>query len=301
MLKRYYTHFHIYNLKRKVYYTVSKQFRQIDRYIHIHIMSNKNSKNNNDTQQSPLELNKRVEMVNTQIQQYIDDFKKKEQWNDNKNIALISCFGNLVKDLQQYETVKGTLGQQKKAIDKKSQLYNIQKQDINLVNVEIQNILGKQKGNNNKMEVVDENNNDVKQEKNISTTTSSENKGKVGDVVDDNNIDPVAEILQDLDRFRNAFVQVLRWDDLDKQDDSSNIRQISGKLNEKIKNNIEKITNSINRLKHTNVSRDDQFQQLASLQAKDSRLTNELDQKIKEAERLSEQLNIAKKNIYKVV
>ena len=46
---------------------------------------------------------------------------------------------------------------------------------------------------------------------------------------------------------------------------------------------------------------DDQFQQLASLQAKDSRLTNELDQKIKEAERLSEQLNIAKKNIYKVV
>ena len=51
------------------------------------------------------------------------------------------------------------------------------------------------------------------------------------DVVDDNNIDPVAEILQDLDRFRNAFVQVLRWDDLDKQDDSSNIRQISGKLN----------------------------------------------------------------------
>ena len=264
-------------------------------------MSNKNSKNNNDTQQSPLELNKRVEMVNTQIQQYIDDFKKKEPWNDNKNIALISCFGNLVKDLQQYETVKGTLGQQKKAIDKKSQLYNIQKQDINLVNVEIQNILGKQKGNNNKMEVVDENNNDVKQEKNISTTTSSENKGKLGDVVDDNNIDPVAEILQDLDRFRNAFVQVLRWDDLDKQDDSSNIRQISGKLNEKIKNNIEKITNSINRLKHTNVSRDDQFQQLASLQAKDSRLTNELDQKIKEAERLSEQLNIAKKNIYKVV
>ena len=101
--------------------------------------------------------------------------------------------------------------------------------------------------------------------------------------------------------FRNAFVQVLRWDDLDKQDDSSNIRQISGKLNEKIKNNIEKITNSINRLKHTNVSRDDQFQQLASLQAKDSRLTNELDQKIKEAERLSEQLNVAKKNIYKVV
>ena len=90
---------------------------------------------------------------------------KKEQWNDNKNIALISCFGNLVKDLQQYETVKGTLGQQKKAIDKKSQLYNIQKQDINLVNVEIQNILGKQKGNNNKMEVVDENNNDVKQER----------------------------------------------------------------------------------------------------------------------------------------
>ena len=265
-------------------------------------MSNKNTKNNNDTQQSPLELNKRVEMVNTQIQQYIDDFKKKEPWNDNKNIALISCFGNLVKDLQQYETVKGTLGQQKKAIDKKSQLYNIQKQDINLVNVEIQNILGKQKGNNNKMEVVDdENNNDVKQEKNISTTTSSENKGKLGDVVDDNNIDPVAEILQDLDRFRNAFVQVLRWDDLDKQDDSSNIRQISGKLNEKIKNNIEKITNGINRLKHTNVSRDDQFQQLASLQAKDSRLTNELDQKIKEAERLNEQLNVAKKNIYKVV
>ena len=40
-------------------------------------MSNKNSKNNNDTQQSPLELNKRVEMVNTQIQQYIDDFKKR--------------------------------------------------------------------------------------------------------------------------------------------------------------------------------------------------------------------------------
>ena len=55
-------------------------------------MSNKNTKNNNDTQQSPLELNKRVEMVNTQIQQYIDDFKKKEQWNDNKNIALISYF-----------------------------------------------------------------------------------------------------------------------------------------------------------------------------------------------------------------
>ena len=43
----------LYNLKRKVNYTVSKQFRQIDRYIHIHIMSNKNSKNNNDTQQSP--------------------------------------------------------------------------------------------------------------------------------------------------------------------------------------------------------------------------------------------------------
>ena len=59
-------------------------------------MSNRNSKNNNDTQQSPLELNKRVEMVNTQIQQYIDDFKKKEQWNDNKNIALISFLGRYV-------------------------------------------------------------------------------------------------------------------------------------------------------------------------------------------------------------
>ena len=85
--------------------------------------------------------------------------------------------------------------QQERAISIKKQQHEIQTANLESVATEIRDILGK--------------NSDVKQENEQEDTASAKSakdkEAKGGYVV---------EITKDLDAFRGAFIQVLRWDEL---------------------------------------------------------------------------------------
>ena len=102
------------------------------------------------------------------------------------------------------------------------------------------------------------------------------------------------EITKDLDAFRNAFIQVLRWDELKR----SSTREASDILNAELKKHIENINRNIDKLKQAGLTRDDQRAKLLALKERDAKLSKKLASKINEAERLKGLLSDARKRIF---
>ena len=129
----------------------------------------------------------------------------------------MNSFGLLEKKLQQYGLLRGSLEQQERAISIKKQQHDIQTANLESVATEIRDILGKSS--------------DVKQENEQEDTASkSEESAKDKEAKGDY----VVEITKDLDAFRGAFIQVLRWDELKR----SSTREASDILNAELKKHI---------------------------------------------------------------
>ncbi len=248
----------------------------------------------------PSTLRERMKEVDEHVQLYIDDFNNKTPWNNAKNVKLLSSFGDLVRDLQQYEILRGTLEQQQEALKKKEQLNEAQQENIEIVDRELCNILGSDyinKMRNQKMEVdnndnCNNNDDDLKHEvtgTHVSASSTPDDTGSKQQAGDN-----VVALLNDLDHFREAFRKVLRWDELNKPP-----REASDYLNTEMKKYIENIDKNIDNLKQVDISREEQYKKLADLKAKDLKLSQELHEKINEAEILSRKLSVAKQNIYK--
>jgi hypothetical protein len=247
----------------------------------------------------PSTLRESMKEVDEHVQLYIDDFNNKTPWNNAKNVKLLSSFGDLVRDLQQYEILRGTLEQQQKALKKKEQLNEAQQENIEIVERELCNILGDDyinKMRSQKMEVdnndnCNNNDDDLKHEV-TGTVSASSAPGDTGSKQQAG--DNVVSLLNDLDHFREAFRKVLRWDELNKPP-----REASDYLNTEMKKYIESIDKNIDSLKQVDISREDQYKKLADLKAKDLKVSQELHEKINEAEILSRKLSDARQNIYK--
>ena len=189
----------------------------------------------------PSTLRESMKEVDEHVQLYIDDFNNKTPWNNAKNVKLLSSFGDLVRDLQQYEILRGTLEQQQKALKKKEQLNEAQQENIEIVERELCNILGDDyinKMRSQKMEVdnndnCNNNGDDLKHEV-TGTVSASSAPGDTGSKQQAG--DNVVSLLNDLDHFREAFRKVLRWDELNKPP-----REASDYLNTEMKKYIESI------------------------------------------------------------
>ena len=213
-----------------------------------------------------------IDSVDRCIQKYIDGHT---EWDNTKNLELVNSFGLLEKNLQQYELLRGSLEQQESAISIKKRHHKIQAANLESVTAEIRGILGESS--------------DVKQEKaqedakNEDTPKETDTKG-----------DPVVEITNNLDAFRSAFIQVLRWDELKR----GSTREASDTLNAELKKQIENINRNIDRLKQADVTRDEQHARLLSLKERDAKLSKELESKVNEAESLKFLLRDARKRVF---
>ena len=116
--------------------------------------------------------------------------------------------------MQQYGLLRGSLEQQERAILIKKQQHDIQTANLESLATEIRDILGKSS------DVKQENAQEDAASKSEESAKDKEAKG-----------DSVMEITKDLDAFRNAFIQVLRWDELKR----SSTREASDILNAELK------------------------------------------------------------------
>ena len=232
------------------------------------------SKHEMNGAQDASQLKDSIESVNRCIQKYIDGYN---EWDNTKNLELVNSFGLLEKKLQQYGLLRGSLEQQERAISIKKQQHEIQTANLESVATEIRDILGKSS--------------DVKQENEQEDTASkSEESAKDKEAKGDY----VVEITKDLDAFRGAFIQVLRWDELKR----GSTREASDILNAELKKHIENINRNIDKLKQAGLTRDDQRAKLLALKERDAKLSKKLASKINEAERLKGLLSDARKRIF---
>ena len=215
-----------------------------------------------------------IDSVDRCIQKYIDGYN---EWDNTKNLELVNSFGLLEKSLQQYGLLRGSLEQQERAILIKKQQHDIQTANLESLATEIRDILGKSS------DVKQENAQEDAASKSEESAKDKETKG-----------DSVMEITKDLDAFRNAFIQVLRWDELKR----SSTREASDILNAELKKHIENINRNIDKLKQAGLTRDDQRAKLLALKERDAKLSKKLASKINEAERLKGLLSDARKRIF---